>query len=108
MKTIRAVGFGLAPLADGAGFAAAREPGGFGFDPRECFEQPAANNDKVIDDAEVPESGLLAFERLMKHGDTNKNGKLELEEFRAGRAAEGKQEGGSEGQKGSDTVVEFA
>jgi hypothetical protein len=70
MKTIRAVGFGQALLADGAEFAAAREPGEFGFDPHECFEQPAANN-KVIDNSEVPEFGHLAFKSLLKLDDIN-------------------------------------
>ena len=41
-----------------------------------------ANNDRVIERAEVPEAGRKAFERLLNHGDTNHDGKLEAEEFR--------------------------
>jgi len=50
---------------------------------RELFGQLDANDDKVIDPKEVPESGRTAFEQLLKVGDSNKNGKLELEEYRA-------------------------
>ena len=41
-----------------------------------------ANNDRVIERAEVPEAGRKAFERLLNHGDANHDGKLEAEEFR--------------------------
>ena len=81
MKTIRTVGLGLALLAGGAGFVAAQQVAG--FDTRELFEQLDANHDKTIVKTEVPESALPAFEQLLQNGDTNKNGKLELDEYRA-------------------------
>jgi EF-hand domain pair/EF hand len=49
---------------------------------RDLFLDLDANNDRVIESAEVPESGRQAFERLLNHGDANHNGKLEAEEFR--------------------------
>ena len=49
---------------------------------RDLFMELDANNDRVIERAEVPETGRKAFERLLSHGDTNHDGKLEAEEFR--------------------------
>ena len=51
-------------------------------DIRETFQQLDANGDMAIDRDEVPESGREAFERLLKRGDSNKNGKLDAEELR--------------------------
>ena len=42
-----------------------------------------ANGDMAIERSEVPESGMKAFERLLKRGDTNSNGRLEGDELRA-------------------------
>jgi Ca2+-binding EF-hand superfamily protein len=41
-----------------------------------------ANDDRVIERAEVPEAGRKAFERLLSHGDANHDGKLTAAEFR--------------------------
>jgi len=49
---------------------------------RDLFMDLDANNDRVIERAEVPEAGRKAFERLLNHGDANHDGKLEAEEFR--------------------------
>ncbi len=51
--------------------------------PLEVIGQLDANNDKVIERDEVPESGRAAFDRLLKRGDSNENGKLDGEEVRA-------------------------
>jgi Ca2+-binding EF-hand superfamily protein len=48
----------------------------------DLFLELDANNDRVIERSEVPESGLAAFDRLLKHGDRNHDGKLEAEEYR--------------------------
>ncbi|MDB5349560.1 MAG: transaldolase/EF-hand protein [Planctomycetota bacterium] len=50
---------------------------------REMFIQLDTNGDTVLDRDEIPESGRAAFDRLVKRGDTNKNGKLEADELRA-------------------------
>lgn len=42
-----------------------------------------ANGDMTLERDEVPEAGHAAFDRLLKLGDANKNGKLEPEEMRA-------------------------
>ncbi len=49
---------------------------------RDLYMELDANHDRVIERAEVPEAGRKAFERLLNHGDTNHDGKLEAEEFR--------------------------
>jgi hypothetical protein len=49
---------------------------------RDLFLELDANNDRVIEREEVPEAGLKAFERLLKHGDANHDGKLQAEEYR--------------------------
>ena len=49
---------------------------------RDLFMELDANNDRVIERVEVPESGRKAFDRLLHHGDSNHDGKLEAEEFR--------------------------
>jgi Ca2+-binding EF-hand superfamily protein len=81
MRTVRAVGYGLALLAASAGTASAQNAGGINF--AELFQQLDANGDMVIDRGEVPASGLAAFETLVKNGDTNKDGKIDREEYRA-------------------------
>ena len=54
-----------------------------GLNVQQLFGQLDTNDDKVVDSKEVPESGRPAFEQLLKLGDLNENGKLELEEYRA-------------------------
>jgi Ca2+-binding EF-hand superfamily protein len=49
---------------------------------RETLTQLDTNGDKVLDREEIPESGRSAFDRLLKRGDANKNGKLEADEMR--------------------------
>jgi len=49
---------------------------------RDLFMELDANDDRVIERAEVPEAGRKAFERLLSHGDANHDGKLEANEFR--------------------------
>ena len=50
---------------------------------REMFIQLDSNGDTVLERDEIPVEGRAAFDRLLKRGDTNKNGKLEIEEVRA-------------------------
>lgn len=49
----------------------------------EALARLDANGDKVIEQSEVPESGRAAFDRLLKRGDSNKDGKLDREELGA-------------------------
>ena len=49
---------------------------------REVFIQLDSNGDTVLERDEIPASGRVWFEDLLKRGDTNKNGKLEAEEYR--------------------------
>jgi len=48
----------------------------------DLFLELDANRDRVIELSEVPESAHAAFHRLLKHGDSNRDGKLEAEEYR--------------------------
>ena len=50
---------------------------------REVFVQLDQNGDTVLERDEIPEAGRDAFDRLLKRGDANKNGKLEADEMRA-------------------------
>lgn len=50
---------------------------------RELFQELDVNRDRAIERDEVPPSGRAAFDRLLKRGDDNHNGKLEAEEYRA-------------------------
>jgi Ca2+-binding EF-hand superfamily protein len=50
---------------------------------RELFLDLDANHDSAIEREEVPASARSAFERLLKSGDDNHNGKLEAEEYKA-------------------------
>jgi Ca2+-binding EF-hand superfamily protein len=50
---------------------------------RELFLDLDANRDGAIDRQEVPESARPAFERLLKRGDDNRNGKLEAAEYKS-------------------------
>jgi hypothetical protein len=51
--------------------------------PVQTVLQLDSNGDMVLERDEVPESGQAAFDRLLKLGDANKNGKLEADEIRA-------------------------
>jgi Ca2+-binding EF-hand superfamily protein len=50
---------------------------------RDLFLELDANHDNAIEGDEVPASARPSFERLLKRGDDNRNGKLEAEEYRA-------------------------
>jgi Ca2+-binding EF-hand superfamily protein len=50
---------------------------------RDLFLDLDANHDNAIERNEVPESARPSFDRLLKRGDDNHNGKLEAEEYRA-------------------------
>lgn len=49
---------------------------------RELFLELDANRDNAIERDEVPASARASFDRLLKRGDDNHNGKLEADEFR--------------------------
>ncbi len=49
---------------------------------RDMFIQLDQNGDTILERDEIPESGRAAFDRLLKRGDTNKDGKLSAEEMR--------------------------
>jgi Ca2+-binding EF-hand superfamily protein len=49
---------------------------------RDLFLELDTNGDQTIEHDEVPESGLQAFRTLLKYGDADHNGKLELAEYR--------------------------
>lgn len=54
-----------------------------GLNARELFEELDANSDRVVVVEEVPQAGRAAFQNLLVLGDTDHDGKLEAEEFRA-------------------------
>lgn len=64
------------------GVGLAQTPGG-PAQFRELFLELDANQDGAIAKEEVPPSALPAFERLLKRGDSNHNGKLEADEYRS-------------------------
>jgi Ca2+-binding EF-hand superfamily protein len=63
----------------GVGLAQAQQQGPL----RELFGQLDANQNGVIEREEIPPSARPAFERVLKHGDRNHNGKLEADEYKA-------------------------
>jgi Ca2+-binding EF-hand superfamily protein len=81
MRAPRSLGLGVGLLACLATAAFTQQAGNQNY--REMFLRLDANNDTVIERDEVPESGLAAFDRLVKLGDTDKDGKLSAAEFRA-------------------------
>jgi Ca2+-binding EF-hand superfamily protein len=50
---------------------------------RDLFLDLDSNHDNVIEPDEVPASARPAFERLLRRGDDNRNGKLEAEEYKS-------------------------
>ena len=54
-----------------------------GVNVAELFQALDANNDMQIDRGEVPEAGRGAFDRLAKLADTNADGKIDQQEYRA-------------------------
>jgi Ca2+-binding EF-hand superfamily protein len=50
---------------------------------RELFLELDVNRDGAIEREEVPESARAAFDRLLKRGDDNRNGRLEAAEYKA-------------------------
>ncbi len=50
---------------------------------RELFQDLDQNRDNAIERDEVPASARGSFDRLLKRGDDNHNGKLEADEFRS-------------------------
>ena len=78
--------FSLASLAIilfAASTAIGQAPKGNMANFRELFVQLDSNGDTVLERDEIPASGRAWFENLLKRGDSNKNGKLEAEEYRA-------------------------
>lgn len=73
----------ISALMLGAGSALAQAPGEAAARFREVFLRLDANGDTVLERDEVPESGRDAFDRLLKRGDANKDGKLQADELRA-------------------------
>lgn len=77
---------GIATIAAGQETKKAETPAGkaqAATPLRDLFLELDANGDRVIEKQEVPESGLKAFDTLLKHGDSNHDGKLEASEYRA-------------------------
>ena len=79
MRSIRAAGFGLLVLTASAGVVNAQVAS---VNLRKLFVRLDANGDQVIERGEVPEGAMPAFEKLLGLADTNKDGKIEIEEYR--------------------------
>ncbi len=79
MSTIRVVALSLGLAVGGSGPALSQA---FQTPPRETFEQLDVNGDGTIEKAEVPDRARAAFDRLLKLGDADKDGKLQSNEFR--------------------------
>ena len=80
--TRRITGLALFLLAAWSGSVALGQQGG-AINYGELFQSLDADNDQVIVRGEVPESGRAAFDRLVKLGDSNKDGKIDRQEYRA-------------------------
>lgn len=77
------IGFGLAALLScGTASAQDNNPARAQGNPLQKFLQLDGNNDKAVERSEVPEAAADAFEDLLKHGDANKDGKLQFDELR--------------------------
>jgi Ca2+-binding EF-hand superfamily protein len=79
MKSTRALGLGLAVVLSGAGLARAQVTVA---SLKELFTRLDKNQDQVVEREEVPESARPAFEKLLKAGDMNNDGKIDIEEIR--------------------------
>jgi Ca2+-binding EF-hand superfamily protein len=78
MRIWTLLGIGLAVIVGGS--SARAQQGAVAA--RETLQQLDSNGDMIIERDEVPESGRAAFDRLLKRGDANKDGKLEFVELR--------------------------
>ncbi len=79
MTAFRSTGFSFVILAawfDAAHSQTLQAP------PRETFDRLDANGDGVVEKGEVPQKAMPAFERLLGLGDSDKDGKLQANEFR--------------------------
>ena len=81
MKAFGAIGLGLGIWAAASGAARGQERGPIDF--REMFLELDANADTVIERDEVPERARDAFDRLLKLGDDDHDGRLQAAEMRA-------------------------
>ena len=79
---VRVIGVSLVLLTCVTGLkpARAQQPGAINF--QELFQSLDANDDKVLTRGEVPEAARPAFDRLAKLADTNKDGKIDQQEYR--------------------------
>ena len=79
MRRLCAVGLGVALLAGSASIAPAQIAGGINY--FELFQQLDANGDRIVDRGEVAESGQAAFDQLVQNADSNKDGRIDIEEY---------------------------
>lgn len=83
MRRVALFGLGLAALLPcGAALAQNNNPARAQGNQLRKFLELDGNGDKAIERSEVPEDAGDAFENLLKHGDGNKDGKLQFEELR--------------------------
>src|SRR5262249_19283565 len=85
-------------LVMGLGDARGQGLGAINF--QALFQMLDANNDQVIQRGEVPESGRAAFDRLAKVADSNKDGRIDLQEYRAALIRVRETTGGGAAQNG--------
>jgi Ca2+-binding EF-hand superfamily protein len=78
MTKIRTVALSLCLATAYSGLARSQA---FQTPPRQTFEQLDANGDGTVEKGEVPDRAKAAFDRLLKLGDADKDGKLQSNEF---------------------------
>jgi Ca2+-binding EF-hand superfamily protein len=83
MKSLILLTIILATAVGLVGVGLAQAPGQQAAQFRELFAQLDADRDGALERGEVPATSREAFDRLLKRGDGNHNGKLEAEEYRA-------------------------
>lgn len=81
MDSLRVLGFLVAIAACFSLHSRGQQAGP--LNPRELFEELDSNSDRVVVTEEVPEAGRPAFRNLLAIGDSDHDGKLEAEEYRA-------------------------